>query len=371
MRFRMRALFLVLWGALFATSTSKSFSQDPATAAGGVHASLGTVTSLEDWGIRRASIRRNLEVVMGPLPDRSRLAPVEFQVLDEVADEVALGQGLVRRKIEYTTEVGQAGRVDVRVRAYLFEPTQKSSEARPAILCLHQTVGIGKEEPSGMGGSGNLHYALELAQRGYVTLAPDYPSFGEYEYDFRSNPRWASGSMKAIWDNMRAIDLLERLPGVDAARIGCIGHSLGGHNTIFTSFFDERIKAAVSSCGFTRFGKYYGGNLRGWTSDRYMPRIASMYSNDPRLVPFDFPELIAGLAPRAFFTSSPIGDDNFEVGGVRDSIEESSKVYRLYGVPERLVAIYPESAHDFPTAARQEAYRFFDQMLSLRPSLRN
>ena len=222
-----------------------------------------------------------------------------------------------------------------------------------------------------MGGSENLHYALELAQRGYVTLAPDYPSFGEYEYDFRSNPRWASGSMKAIWDNMRAIDLLERLPGVDAARIGCIGHSLGGHNTIFTSFFDERITVAVSSCGFTRFGKYYGGNLRGWTSDRYMPRIAKMYSNDPSLVPFDFPELIAGIAPRAFFTSSPIGDANFEVSGVRDTILESSKVYRLYGVPERIRAIYPESAHDFPPAARQEAYRFLDQMLSLRQSLRN
>ena len=83
MQFPMRALFLVLWGFLFATSTSKSFSQDPATAAVGVHENLETVTSLEDWRIRRASIRRNLEVVMGPLPDRSRLVPVEFQVLDE------------------------------------------------------------------------------------------------------------------------------------------------------------------------------------------------------------------------------------------------------------------------------------------------
>lgn len=367
MQFQMRALFWVVLSSLFATSTIKSFSQDPATAALGFHANLETVASLEDWRIRRASIRRNLEVVMGPLPDRSRLGPVEFQVLDQVA----LGQGLVRRKIEYTTEGGQGGGRDIRVRAYLFEPTVTSSEARPAILCLHQTVGVGKEEPSGMGGSVNLHYALELARRGYVTLAPDYPSFGEYEYDFRSNPRWASGSMKSIWDNMRAVDLLERLPGVDAERIGCIGHSLGGHNTIFTSFFDERILASVSSCGFTRFGKYYGGNLRGWTSDRYMPRIACMYSNDPRLVPFDFPELIAGIAPRAFFTSSPIGDANFEVRGVRDSIEESSKLFRLFGVPERLGAIYPESAHDFPPAARQEAYRFLDQMLSLQQTLRN
>ena len=222
---------------------------------------------------------------------------------------------------------------------------------------------IGKEEPAGLGGSPNLHYALELAKRGYVTLAPDYPSFGEHGYDFSKHEEWASGSLKAIWDNMRGIDLLQRMPEVQPDRIGCIGHSLGGHNTIFTSFFDERISVAVSSCGFTRFHKYYKGNLKGWTSDRYMPRIASEYGSDPNGVPFDFPELIAGLAPRAFFTNSPVRDDNFEVSGVRDTIAEASRVYRLYGVADHLRATYPDSAHDFPPAAREEAYRFIDRFL--------
>ena len=72
--------------------------------------------------------------------------------------------------------------------------------------------------------------------------------------------------MKAIWNNMRAIDLLQTLPEVDGQRIGCIGHSLGGHNAMFTAAFDTRIQALVSSCGFTSFAKYYGGNLKGWTS---------------------------------------------------------------------------------------------------------
>jgi dienelactone hydrolase len=252
------------------------------------------------------------------------------------------------------------------VQAYLFDNSQNSNIRKPAVLCLHQTIGIGKGEPAGLGGSKNLHYALELAQRGYVTLAPDYPSFGDHEYDFGANPQWASGSMKAIWDNMRAIDLLQGLPQVDPERIGCIGHSLGGHNTIFTSFFDERISVAVTSCGFTRFHKYYGGNLRGWTSDRYMPRIATNYANNPSLVPFDFPELIAALAPRAFFTSSPIRDDNFDVSGVRDTIEQATRVYRLHSVQDKLQAIYPESAHDFPPEARDQAYRFIDRILNLR-----
>lgn len=339
---------------------------DPASPA------LGSIQSVEDWNRRRESIRRNIEVVMGTLPSRSGLGPVEFQILDETN----LDQGVVRRRIEYVTEKGDS-RIDEslhkadRVRAFVFLPAKEPSAPRPAILCLHQTIGIGKEEPSGLGGSRNLHYALELARRGYVTLAPDYPSFGEHVYDFQSNRQWASGSMKAIWDNMRSIDLLEQLPSVDPKRIGCIGHSLGGHNTIFTSFFDKRISVAVSSCGFTRFHKYYGGNLKGWTSDRYMPRIASNYSNDPDLVPFDFPELVAGIAPRAFFTSSPVRDDNFEVSGVRESMAQALKIYQLHSAEDQLGAVYPDSAHDFPPEAREQAYRFIDRVLNFPSSPRN
>src|SRR5207249_1652669 len=112
---------------------------------------------------------------------------------------------------------------------------------------------------------------------------------------------YVSGSLKAIWNNMRAVDLLQALPEVDPERIGCIGHSLGGHNTMFTAAFDTRIKALVSNCGFTSFPKYYGGHLKGWTSIRYMPRIRDVYGMNPERVPFDFTEVVAARAPRAFF----------------------------------------------------------------------
>ena len=85
----------------------------------------------------------------------------------------------------------------------------------PAMLCLHQTTRIGKGEPAGLGGLKNLHYAHELAQRGYVCLVPDYPSFGDYDFDFAATGRLPSGSMKAIWNNIRGVDLLESLPEVD------------------------------------------------------------------------------------------------------------------------------------------------------------
>src|SRR6185295_14380807 len=93
-----------------------------------------------------------------------------------------------------------------------------------AMLCLHQTTKIGKGEPAGLGGLKTLHYAHELANLGFVCLVPDYPSFGDYSYDFKTaGSHFASGSMKAVWNNLRAVDLLESLPEVDHDHIGCIG----------------------------------------------------------------------------------------------------------------------------------------------------
>jgi dienelactone hydrolase len=265
---------------------------------------------------------------------------------------------LVRKKIEYDTETDAPA-----IRAYLFVPVRPKGERLAAALCLHQTNAMGKEEPAGIQGLPNLAYALELAERGWVTLAPDYPSFGEHAYDFASHTKWASGSLKAVWDNMRAIDLLQQLDGVDPDRIACIGHSLGGHNAIFTAFHDARVRATVSSCGFTRYHKYYGGNLTGWTSARYMPRIASEFAKSPDRVPFDFPELIASLAPRAFFTSSPIHDANFDVSGVRESIEAAQLVYALMNANDRVEGIFPDCEHDFPPEARQRAYAFLERSM--------
>jgi dienelactone hydrolase len=310
------------------------------------------IKSAADWEKRRQHILAGMQAAMGPLPGNEKKVPLDLKQHEEIKM-----CGLLRRKISYQTEK------TTRVNAYLFIPPQAAAGKVPAVLCLHQTVKIGKQEPSGMEGNPNLHYALHLAQRGYVTLAPDYPSFGDYEYDFDPKHGYTSGTMKAIWDNMRAIDLLQSLREVNAERIGCIGHSLGGHNTMFTAAFDTRIKVMVSNCGFTRFHKYYEGKLVGWTSPRYMPRIASEYGNSPDRVPFDFPEIVAAFAPRPFLASSPVRDENFEVSGVRDTIAAARPIYELFGKPDNLQANYPECEHDFPQSARDVAYTFLDKHL--------
>ena len=211
-----------------------------------------------------------------------------------------------------------------------------------------------------------LLLVCELAKRGYVVLVPDYPSFGDYEYDFKADA-YTSGSMKGIFNHLRAVDLLVARPEVDPDRIGAIGHSLGGHNAMFVGLFDERIKVIVSSCGWTPFHHYYGGKLDGWTSDRYVPSIREVYKLDPDKVPFDMYEIVAGFAPRAFFSVSPLRDGNFDVEGVRKVIAAARPIYELLGVPNNLQVRYPESEHDFPPKERHESYQFIDRILSHTP----
>jgi dienelactone hydrolase len=223
------------------------------------------------------------------------------------------------------------------------------------MLCLHQTMKPGKEGPAGLAGDPNLHYAAELAERGFVALAPDYPNFGEYQIDVYARG-YVSATMKGIWNHMRAVDLLASLPEVDPNRIGAIGHSLGGHNSLFVAAFDPRIRAVVTSCGFNSFAKYKGGDLTGWSHNGYMPRIASVYGKSPARMPFDFTDVLAAIAPRAVFVNAPLGDANFEVSGVKDVI---AAVRRRFP-QSSLEAVYPDAKHEFPAAVREAAYRFVE-----------
>jgi dienelactone hydrolase len=302
-----------------------------------------------DWQRRRAHILDAMQEVMGPLPPHST-APLAVQVLEEAHEAT-----FTRRKITYASADGD------RIPAYLFLPRNRPDRV-PAILCLHQTVAIGMAEPAGLGGKPNLHYALELAQRGYVTLAPDYPGFGDYKIDVYAM-KYASATMKGIANHIRAVDLLASLPEVDGTRIGVIGHSLGGHNSLFLAVFEPRIAAVVTSCGFTSFTRYYGGDLTGWSHRGYMPRIASEYGKSPARVPFDFPEVLGAIAPRPIFINAPLHDSNFDVSGVDDCVRSARAVYRLFDAPDRLMTVHPDCQHDFPPEVREHAYVFLDRQL--------
>jgi dienelactone hydrolase len=174
----------------------------------------------------------------------------------------------------------------------------------------------------------------------------------DYQPDFKALG-YASGTMKAIWDNIRGLDLLDSLPYVKAGHHGAIGHSLGGHNAIYTAVFDARIKVVVSSCGFDSFLHYMDGDVAGWTQELYMPRIATYELKE---IPFDFHELMGALAPRTVYVSAPTGDANFKWESVDEIATAARKIFSLYGAADNLIIKHPDCEHDFPDEVREPAF---------------
>jgi hypothetical protein len=318
------------------------------------------VKSPQDWQYRRAEMVRGMERVMGVLPAAGKRCALDV----EVQEETDCGR-YVRRLITYRSEPGG------RVPAYLLIPKDALSGTKKAagILCLHGTDNTaGHKVVVGLGGRPNRQYAAELAERGFVTLAPSYPLLANYQPDLKALG-WESGTLKAVWDNMRGLDLLESLPFVNAkAGFGTIGHSLGGHNSIYTGVFDQRLKVIVSSCGLDSFLDYYGGDAqnwqpeRGWCQTRYMLKLAD-YRGRLEEIPFDFHEMLAALAPRVCFISAPLKDSNFKWESVDRVAAAASQIYQLHGKPENLIVEHPDCDHDFPDAMRERAYALFGRHL--------
>jgi len=315
------------------------------------------VKTAADWLHRRRDILAGMQQAMGELPKRTGLPPLDVHITETLDCEA-----YTRLTISFVAEKND------RIPAYLYVPNQTDKKQRlPAILALHPTGALGKGIVDGQSKLSNRAYARELAERGYIVIAPDYPSFGNYKnYNFEAD-RYVSGTMKGIFNHMRCVDLLQGRPDVDRQRIGVIGHSLGGHNAMFVGVFDTRLKVIVSSSGWNPFHYYYSGKIKGWTSSRYMPRLCDVYQLNPDQVPFDFYEVVAALAPRAFFSNSPLNDSNFDVNGVKKAIPLAAEVYRLFGTTDHLQVRYPDSGHDFPTKVREEAYCFIDRILHHKP----
>lgn len=315
-------------------------------------------TTTAEWARRRAAILEGMQRVMGPLPGAEKRGPLDPQTIDEMD----CGD-YVRRSITYAAEPGG------RVPAYLLIPKRalNTTEKFPAVLALHQTHPAGQKVVVGLGDSPNDEYGVALAKRGFVVLAPPYTMLANYWPDLKALG-YASGTMKSIWDNIRGIDYLSTLPFVRTNGFGAIGHSLGGHNGIFTAVFDERIKVVVSSCGLDSFLDYYGGDPkvwqpeRGWCQQRYMPKLAN-YAGKLDAIPFDFHELIGAIAPRACFISAPTGDSNFKWRSVDAIAETARPVYTLLDAPNSLQIEHPDCGHLFPADVREKAFRLLEEKL--------
>ena len=271
--------------------------------------------------------------------------------------------------VRYTVETGE------NVTAYLLMP--KDGKANyPAIIASHQhnhEYDLGKSEPAGLAGDPMYHYGLDLCLRGYAVLCPDHLGFesrrlaepwrvenanldGE-KYERLLFCRYLlDGSTlqaKYLSDLSRAVDVLQSFSFVDAGRIGAIGHSLGGQESLWLMWYDQRIKAAVSSCGFSRIRDIMDAGINH-NFAMFCPGF---------LRTGDVEDLVCALAPRPFMMTSGTKDPIYPLKGTRKIAEAAGEAYSAAGMPENFKALFFDGSHAFPPDIREQAYAWLDKYL--------
>lgn len=322
----------------------------------------------EAWEAKRARIVDVLEAFLGTPGPIEKPEPYA-----EVLGEEDMG-AYVRRHLRIVSGS------DDSIPAYLLVPKKLQQNPSPAMIVLHQTQAPGKQEACGMIGDPNMAFALELVERGYICIAPDAIGFGERipegeqpyygAHDFyRKHPDWSFFG-KMNWDVQRVIDYLETIPEVDASRIGCMGHSHGAYGTIMAAAFDTRIKAAIASCGFTTLRT--DPRPDRWSHlTALLPRLG-FYIDDIDQAPFDWHEIAACIAPRAYFNHATLNDDIFpNTENLSTVYVQLGEVYGLYDARDRFYGSLVTGAHSIPPASRQTAYEWLDQQFGFDPKTGN
>ena len=336
----------------------RPMDQHPANA---LWQSRGGPPSKENWADRRARIMQGLREVLGPEPKER--APLDPQVVSEVDCGT-----YVRRKLSIQVQPGD------RMPAYLLIPKGIHGKA-PAVVCFYGTTsGAGKETAVGLSGGKpgtppekNRDYAVWMAEAGFVAFAGDYLRDGERlppsgrPYDttdfYKRFPDWSIHG-KDAWDTSRAIDYLQSLDIVDPDRIGMVGHSYGGHSTIFAAALDERIKCAWANgpvSDFLHHGMHWAVP-KGGASSQSLPAMRPYVLDRTTPPPITFYELTALIAPRPLVVGQAVGE--------RRPMEEENaatvtQVYDALGAADRVHYLWYPGDHDFPPQARSAAVEWF------------
>jgi len=321
---------------------------------------LNGVKTREDWHKRRAVLRqRFLDLIRDdqkPSKPPLDMATHESVVVDRV---------YTRRLISYGVERGE------RAHAYLGIPLRREGKL-PAIVALHGTFAKGKDQAAGLVDNPDKAYLDHLCRRGYVVIAPEHfvsghriPPEGAYDTTrfHQKHPEWTAVG-KFTYEHSIAVDVLETLEEVDRQQIGALGHSLGGHGTIFLAAYDERIKAAACNCGASFFR--HNARVTEWARDRWYVYFKHIRPGllEGKLPPIDFHEIIALIAPRAFMDLSGLNDGDPLTQRQRVlMLMRIMDVYALEKAPQNFAFFVHGRGHSVAHESRELLYGWMDTHL--------
>ncbi len=187
-------------------------------------------------------------------------------------------------------------------------------------------------------------FAVELARRGYITIATSVS-----QHEVREPGRTLNG--ERLWDLMRCVDLLESMPAVDKGRIGCAGLSLGGEMAMWLAAMDTRIAACVSAGFLTNMDQLEHNHCMCWKFDGLRELV-------------DFADIYSLIAPRPLQCQNgrKEPESQFPPKLARRAIGEIYPAYAAFGCVENASLDIHDGAHEIDLPA---LLGFFDKHLGV------
>ncbi|KGE13076.1 alpha/beta hydrolase family protein [Sphingobacterium deserti] len=204
--------------------------------------------------------------------------------------------------------------------------------------------------------------AQRMVRAGYVVLCID--AWGGGERGSQQKEEYHGGNLGAalfdvgtsllavqLLDNKQAINLLCSLPFVDTSRIGAVGASGGGNQTLWITAYDERIKAAVPVVSV--------GTFEGYLLQRNC--VCELLPNG--LAVLEAKDLLSRIAPRCVHILSATREDipAFQPSQMLRAYEEAhAEQVNKFGNSYLSYKLFDEG-HDFSVAMQAEALDFFNE----------
>lgn len=354
-------IFMCLWGL----GKSEAQSVDRLRSAPPVIRSswddlLDGVNSSADWQVRKAELKSRFLALI-----RDDQKPVKPDPDLQVHQVVEVDGLYLRKLVSYQVEA------DERAHAYIGIPLSPKRPL-PGVVALHGTYEKGKNRVAGLVDNPMKAYLDHLCRRGYAVIAPDHfvaghrvPPEGPYDTSrfHRKHPEWTAVG-KFTYEHSIAVDILSSLPEVDPARIGALGHSLGGHGTLFLAAYDERIRVSAGNCSGTFFR--HNPAVDQWSRDRWYVYFKPIRERllQGKLPNIDFHEITSLIAPRGFMDLAGLNDGNPLVQRQRALMNlKIMDAYELEGVPENFAFYMHGRGHSIEHESRELIYGWLDRFL--------
>ncbi len=226
-------------------------------------------------------------------------------------------------------------------------PTRK-----PALLCPHGHSG--RDRPV------YQNAYQRFAKAGFVVLAKD--GWGKQER--RATGHGEAGGQLALtgtelmalelFDNIRCLDYLVTRPDVDGERLGMVGLSGGGSQTLYTAAIEPRLKAASPTCAVTTF--------RADLADTTM--CVCEMAHDILTIG-DHGLFLAMAYPRPLLVVNGTRDPIFPIAGARSAVAQAKRLYEVGGRADGVAFAEFDIPHDWNDAMIDRQIGWFRRRLDL------